>query len=72
MSTSGLNKTGDGGGGEERGRRLEPGEVGGARGSMERLRVEEGELGKCWREDGDCWQGQSNLGETEGDVSSDI
>jgi hypothetical protein len=42
MSTGGANE--DGGGGEEgRGRRLEPGAVGGARKSMERLRVEEGE-----------------------------
>jgi hypothetical protein len=43
MSTSGLKEPGDGGGGEDGGLRLEPGEVGGARRSMERLRVEEGE-----------------------------
>ena len=43
MSTSGLIEPGGGDGGGAGGRRPEPGEVGGARRSMERLRVEEGE-----------------------------
>jgi hypothetical protein len=52
MSTSGLGEPGGADGGGPGGRRTEPGEVGGARRSMERLRVEEGEQASVDRRTG--------------------